>query len=133
MSVMRASLNGGSEYLASPYANHILSYSTPPPISQRIPVVEKTLPAISQSTPAVVVPSVSVLGSGLEASLGLNQSVALTGTPNSPSTPVNANEPGLESVTGVAKVKKNWIVITIIILVILGLLWYFNPGNLLAR
>jgi len=60
----------------------------------------------------------------------LPQSISLTGGPNSPATSADANIPGLISNSGGMKdvMKKHWVWIVVILLVLAGL-WYFSGSS----
>ncbi len=125
--------------LASPLTSHLLAYNSAP-VSTAIAVprgIKKT-PASDSPAPVEQPVTVAVNGSGIEASMGLNQSVSLTGLPNSPGTASGANSPGLsnepEGESGnPANGGKAMLFWALIIAVIIGLIWYFNPGNILNR
>lgn len=131
--------SGVGDYFSSPALAHLTAYNTPlvstkvAPKSTALPA--KTPVATAKPQPVISPVAVSVSGTGLEASLGLNQSASLTGTPNAPATPRGANDPGLVDTpaTTTTGVSMNWLWIALIVAIIIGLIWYYNPGNVLAR
>lgn len=130
------------DLLSSPAANHLVSYNTPytpAPISdlKRPTGVAAIGSAVPQTAASLLAMGTVDAGSnGVEASLGLGQSISLTGGVDSPATPAESNIPGLDgtvTVTGGISVNRKTIMIFLIIAVLIGLIWYFNPGNILAR
>jgi hypothetical protein len=124
-----------NDLLSSPGVNHLVSYNTPytpAPVSDLKRGTVAT--AIPQSAATVL--SVDAGNNGIDASLGLNQSTSLTGGVDSPPTPADSNIPGLDgtiAVSGGITVNRKMLMIILIIAVLVGLVWYFNPGNVLAR
>jgi len=127
-------------YLSSPLSSNLITYTSSPvpvpvsaPRSTVLPAVSKanteanTLTTAIENTPA---PSQS----GIEALVGLNQSTALTGLPNSPATPSGANIPGLDNQTTkgmmqIGGIEMHWGWIVLIAAIILGLLWWSRNSS----
>jgi hypothetical protein len=132
--------DGFGASLAFPSFNHILTYTSLPALKP-VPVAGTSATVPSSTVARINAGRKAALASvpadsGLVSSLGLSQTVALTGEPNNPATPADANNPGLDNEDegkGIPTMKKYWILAVLILAVILGLLWYYNPGNILAR
>lgn len=128
---------GFSDILASPALSHLTAYNIPP-APKSTALSAKTPVARNKPQPVTSPMAVEVSGTGLEASLGFNQSVSLTGKSNSPATQPGANNPGLDNqaegeTVSPGGINMHWAFIALIVVVVLALLWYYNPGNILAR